>query len=141
MFLVINQKRHFSEFKLQDTRYQYFIKMSSPLTTWQLVKMSGPIILFEILLPLLDNFTDLRMIIRLYWGIPGCKAGNAECLKDPATFCEDRQEDYYRELNSTQEDYYCERNKHPHFASMLLGIIVSFTRINMRLFSIQCHIC
>ena len=100
--------------------------MSTPLTTWQLVKMSGPIILFEILLPLLDNFTDLRMIIRLYWGIPGCKAGNAECLKDPATFCKDRQEDYYRELNSTQEDYYCERNKHPHFASMLLGIIVSY---------------
>ena len=129
MFLVINQKILFSDFKLQE-RYQYFInKMSStsatpPLTTWQMVKMLGPIILSEILLPILDNVTDLRMIIRLYWGIPGCKAhssvltqtaGYTECLRDPATFCEDRK-----------DDYYCERNKHPRFASMLLGTILSF---------------
>ena len=45
-----------------------------PLTTWQLVKMTGPIILFGILLPTVDNLTDLRMIIRLYFGIPGCKS-------------------------------------------------------------------
>ena len=44
-----------------------------PLTTWQLVKMTGPIILFGILLPFVDNVTDLRMIIRLYSGIPDCK--------------------------------------------------------------------
>ena len=44
-----------------------------PLTTWQLVKMTGPVILFGILLPFVDNVTDLRMIIRLYWGIPACR--------------------------------------------------------------------
>ena len=46
------------------------------LTTWQLVKMTGPIILFGILLPIVDSVTDLRMIIILYWGIPGCKDVN-----------------------------------------------------------------
>ena len=44
-----------------------------PLTTWELVKMIGPIILFGILLPTVDNVTDLRMIFRLFIGIPGCK--------------------------------------------------------------------
>ena len=46
------------------------------LTTWELVKMSAPIIFFGILLPTVDSFTDLRMIIRLFIGIPACKHFN-----------------------------------------------------------------
>ena len=61
-----------------------------PLTTWELVKMTGPLILFGILLPTVDNLTDLRMIIRLYIGIPGCN--NVDPL------------DYIREMNGTWED-------------------------------------
>ena len=75
-----------------------------PLTTWELVKMTGPIIFFGILLPTVDNLTDLRMIIRLYKGIPGCKYvdqwdyvnkmnGTWEhvvtCQQDPDTYCQE----------------------------------------------------
>ena len=35
------------------------------MTTGQLVKMAAPIVLFSILLPAVDNVTDLRMITRL----------------------------------------------------------------------------
>ena len=68
-----------------------------PLTTWELVKMTGPIILFGILLPTVDNLTDLRMIIRLYTGITGCK------FVDP--------DNYNRETNGTWEDLItCQQN-------------------------------
>ena len=63
-----------------------------PLTTWDLVKMTGPIILFGILFPTVDNLTDLRMIIRLYEGIPGCNHIYPW--------------DYVRETNGTWEDLY-----------------------------------
>ena len=63
-----------------------------PLTTWELVKMTGPIILFGILLPTVDNLTDLRMIIRLYSGIYGCKYVSPY--------------DYVRETNGTWEDLF-----------------------------------
>ena len=76
---------------------------SLPLTTWELVKMTGPIILFGILLPTVDNLTDLRMIIRLYIGVPGCnnvKPYNVKemngtwedvvtCQQDPDTYCQE----------------------------------------------------
>ena len=65
---------------------------SPPLTTWELVKMTGPITLFGILLPTVDNLTDLRMIIRLYSGIYGCKYVSPY--------------DYVRETNGTWEDLY-----------------------------------
>ena len=62
------------------------------LTTRQLVKMAAPIVLFSILLPTVDNVTDLRMIIRLYTGITGCKElpwqEKFTCQEDPVTYCE-----------------------------------------------------
>ena len=85
-----------------------------PLTTWELVKMTLPIIGFGILLPTVDNLTDLRMIIRLYRGIPGCKYvdpwapemnGTWEdlytCQQDPDTYCQlnnksSHCDDFYR---------------------------------------------
>ena len=82
-----------------------------PLTTWELVKMTGPIIFFGILLPTVDNLTDLRMIIKLYSGIPECKLvwydvtdGPWEdaytCQQDPDTYCQENPgssdcEDFY----------------------------------------------
>ena len=68
-----------------------------PLTTWELVKMTGPIIFFGILLPTVDNLTDLRMIIRLYSGITGCTYVNPY--------------DYVRDTNGTWKDLVtCQRN-------------------------------
>ena len=74
-----------------------------PLTTLELVKMTGPIILFGILLPTVDSLTDLWMIIKLYGGIIGCKYVDPEdyisstngtwedlftCQQDPDTYCQ-----------------------------------------------------
>ena len=93
---------------------------SPPLTTWELVKMTGPIIFFGILLPTVDNLTDLRMIIRLYSGIPGCNYVNPEsyisetngtwedlftCQQDPDTYCQDNSE--------SLECHYFFRNGYP----------------------------
>ena len=91
---------------------------SSSLPTWELIKLSGPIIFFSILLPLLDTFTDLRMIIRFYRGIPGCNATYDEiyygedfyffnwqnrftCEVDPNIYCETNP-------NSSECDYFDE---------------------------------
>ena len=41
-----------------------------PLPLGQLVKMTAPIFLFGVILPFVDMVTDLRMIIRLYVGVP-----------------------------------------------------------------------
>ena len=43
-----------------------------PLPIGQLVKMTAPILIFGVTLPLVDMVTDLRMIIRLYVGVPRC---------------------------------------------------------------------
>ena len=63
----------------------------------QLVKMTAPVFLFGVILPFVDMATDLRMIIRLWMGVPsgwGCQDSPGGC-----------------ELTE----------KHPIFASMLLG--------------------
>ena len=93
---------------------------SPPLTTWELVKMTLPIMGFGILLPIVDNLTDLRMIIRLYSGIYGCKYvrpwdyvgetnGTWEdlftCQQDPDTYCQDNSE--------SLECHYFFRNGYP----------------------------
>ena len=44
----------------------------STMTIKEMAKSFLPIILFSIVLPLIDIFTDLRMIIRLFSGINGC---------------------------------------------------------------------
>ena len=44
----------------------------STMTTKEIAKSFFPIILFSIVLPLIDIFTDLRMIIRLFFGITNC---------------------------------------------------------------------
>ena len=65
------------------------------LTTGQLVKMAAPIVLFSILLPAVDNVTDLRMITSLYTGITGCVRSDEIpwqeryiCQEDPNAYCE-----------------------------------------------------
>ena len=44
----------------------------STMTTMEMAKSFSPIILFSIVLPIIDIFTDLRMIIRLFSGIKSC---------------------------------------------------------------------
>ena len=57
--------------------------------------MALPIVLFGILLPMVDNYTDLRLIIRLYTGVQGCVNTYDlpwqkvyTCQEDPVTYCQ-----------------------------------------------------
>ena len=75
-------------------------------TTWQLMKMAAPIVLFSIILPTVDNVTDLRMIIRLNTGITGCIRTydlhwqeSYTCQEDPITYCKSNP-------NSTECSYF-----------------------------------
>ena len=84
----------------------------SPLPKGQLVKMMAPIFLFGVILPFVDMVTDLRMIIRLYVGVPGCSANGFYWLcqesKDYEKYCQDNPGA-------------CSTEQHPIFASMLFG--------------------
>ena len=82
-----------------------------PLPLGQLVKMTGPIFLFGVILPFVDMITDLRMIIRLYVGVQGCSENASYyCIRalDFEKYCQDNPGK-------------CSTEKHPIFASMLLG--------------------
>ena len=89
-----------------------------PLSTWQMVKMFGPIVFFSILLPFVDIVTDLRMIITLYTGIQACDKTRIRmnwdwdtyrvCLANSSTFCQ-------------QTPSLCNVETHPTFATMLLS--------------------
>ena len=91
-----------------------------PLTLGQLVKMTAPIVIFGVTLPLVDMITDLRMIIRLYVGVPRCAVKetllplyNSTCFKsdDIGTYCQENPGE-------------CSTEQHPIFASMLLGKLI-----------------
>ena len=85
-------------YRLPHTKLIMSSKSAPPpltLTTEQLLKMAAPIVLFSILLPAVDNVTDLIMITRLYTGITGCAAygdlpwqERYTCQEDPATYCQ-----------------------------------------------------
>ena len=92
-------------------------KTSLPLS--QFVKMTAPIFVFGVILPLVDTVTDLRMIIRLFGGVQACStkgvansydADFRECLeaKNFTAYCQDNQGR-------------CETERHPIFASVLFG--------------------
>ena len=96
----------------------------TPFPLGQFVKMTGPVFIFGVILPFVDMVTDLRMIIRLYGGVPGC-AGNYSlsfiyCVQaeDFDTYC----------LNNPGR---CATEQHPIFASILLGKLkMLFRKIN-----------
>ena len=81
-------------FSWPHTKLSMSTKSPPPLTNWELVKMAAPIVLFGILLPTVDNYTDLRLIIRLYTGVEGCVNVRDlpwqkvyTCQEDPVTYC------------------------------------------------------
>ena len=89
-----------------------------PLPLGQLVKMTAPVFLFGVILPFVDMVTDLRMIIRLYVGVPACDFNNYYSNRTVYFACD----------SATDLEKYCQDNlgacateKHPIFASMLLG--------------------
>ena len=43
-----------------------YFQVSPTLTKWEVVKMTGPVIVFSIVLPLVDIVTDIRSITKLY---------------------------------------------------------------------------
>ena len=69
------------------------------LSRWQLARITGPVVFFSIILPFIDNVTDLTMIVRLYYGVNYCKhhcpssygvktcEGYRECRENATTFC------------------------------------------------------
>ena len=82
--------------------------------------MTAPIVIFGVTLPLVDMITDLRMIIRLYVGVPRCAVKetslplyNSTCFKsdDIGTYCQENPGE-------------CSTEQHPIFASMLLGKLI-----------------
>ena len=92
----------------------------SIMTTKEMALSFLPIILFSIVLPLIDIFTDLRMIIRLFSGITVCiyydydinvsesEWYNCRSSDDLSTFC-------------LQYPNVCRTEEHNKFAILLLG--------------------
>ena len=97
----------------------------STMTTKEMAKSFSPIILFSIVLPLIDIFTDLRLIIRLYYGTPICihfrddlngtlsEWDNCASSDDLSTFCQ-------------LYPNFCKTEKHYKFATLLLGEFIKF---------------
>ena len=79
-----------------------------PLSLWPFVKMTAPVFLFGVILPFADIVTDLRMIIRLYIGVPGCATYYCRYSKDQASYCQENPGE-------------CDTEKHTIFATMFLG--------------------
>ena len=94
----------------------------TPLPLGQFVKMTAPVFIFGVILPIVDIFTDLRMIIRLYVGVPGCKhysrPRHNPCLEaeDFNTYCQDNPGG-------------CSTEQHSIFASILLGKFFFFGKL------------
>ena len=71
------------------------------LSRWQLARITGPVVFFSIILPFIDNVTDLIMIVRLYYGVHYCNQycpssygygfktceGYRECRENATIFC------------------------------------------------------
>ena len=115
------------ESSLQNSHTKEFIvkKMSvqgpqiqSTMTTKEMAKSFSPIILFSIVLPLIDIFTDLRLIIRLYSGIKSCNPVNVTW--NEWAYC-NRIDDLSTSTFCQQFPNSCQTEKHHKFATLLLG--------------------
>ena len=94
------------------------VEQVTPLPLGQLLRMTAPVFLFGVILPFVDMVTDLRMIIRLFVGVPICDSNNYysnrtvyyACKREPdlEKYCQDN-------LGA------CATEQHPIFASILLG--------------------
>ena len=77
---------------------------SNQLSRWHLARITGPVVFFSIILPFIDNVTDLTMIVRLYYGVDYCKHycpsyygmktcdGYRECRENATTFCKENKD-------------------------------------------------
>ena len=98
-------------------------KPETPLPFGQFAKMTAPILGFGVIVPFVDIVTDLRMIIRLYAGVPRCSSGNETSLYDSICFKSEDIDTYCQENPGE-----CSTERHPIFASTLLG------KLNKKLF-------
>ena len=74
-------------------------KGTDKMSWWQLARITGPVLFFSIILPFIDNVTDLILIVRLYFGVHYCKNyclstfglktcdGFYQCREDVTSFC------------------------------------------------------
>ena len=118
----------------------------TPLPLGQFVKMTAPVFIFGVILPIVDIFTDLRMIIRLYVGLPGCKNSSRICEQE-LVYDGEQNITAYEPINCHENpcyvaedfDRYCQDNpgecsteQHPIFASILLGNLIICLVIKMK---------
>ena len=100
----------------------------STMNTKEMAKSFSPIILFSIVLPLIDIVTDLRMIIRLFSGISSCVSyediGKLNISSSNVWDCQDADDlSTFCQLHPNV----CKLDKHPKFATMLLGKFKAYT--------------
>ena len=96
------------------------------LGRWQLARITGPVVFFSIILPLIDNVTDLILIVKLYFGVNYCDhycfspstygsktcAGYYQCRENATTYCNN--------LDENSNDESCQFRRYTTLASSLL---------------------
>ena len=87
--------------------------MSAHESWISVLRMTGPVFIFGVILPFVDIGTDARLIYWLYNGTLGCKRNLAEgwhedCFADVENYCDENSER-------------CIYEKHDIIASLMLG--------------------
>ena len=96
------------------------------LSRWQLARITGPVVFFSIILPLIDNVTDLILIVKLYFGVHYCKH---HCLS-PSTYglrtcegyyqCRENATTYCNNFDENLDDESCQFRRYTTLATSLL---------------------
>ena len=87
----------------------------STMTIKEMAKSFSPIILFSIILPLIDIYTDLRLIFILFSrSVPYCN----DDISNSYSECSNA---YYRELFCQNQPNLCKIESHKKFATLLLS--------------------
>ena len=89
--------------------------MSAHESWISVVRMTGPVFIFGVILPFVDIGTDFRLIYRLYNGTLGCNSSNIgwqklneTCFADVEKYCNENPEE-------------CIYETHEIIASLMLG--------------------
>ena len=93
----------------------------STMTTMEMAKSFSPIILFSIVLPLIDIFTDLRMILILFSrSFLYCISNDVDISISNSDY-QNCRETYYKEAFCKNQPNLCNIERHNKFATLLLG--------------------
>ena len=105
------------------------------LSRWHLARITGPVVFFSIILPFIDNVTDLTMIVRLYYGVHYCNQycpssyglktceGYRECRENATIFCNGNNTQsnwWYFKSDNNSDAATCAFRRYTFLASTLL---------------------